>query len=65
MDKRRLPIPKDVPVQCPIEYHFTMLQCWHKNPDRRLTFGFLGDFLYDFQNAIESAYMGNLSTYFV
>jgi hypothetical protein len=65
MTTRKLPIPKDVPVQCPEEYYSTILQCWHRNPDRRLTFGFLADFLYDFENAIESAYMGNFSTYFV
>ncbi|XP_060574818.1 tyrosine-protein kinase STK-like [Ruditapes philippinarum] len=50
----RLPIPKSSTMQCPVELYNTILQCWHKNRDCRLTFEFLGDFLYDFQTAIES-----------
>jgi hypothetical protein len=41
-------------MQCPVELYNTILQCWHQNRDCRLTFEFLGDFLYDFQDAIES-----------
>lgn len=55
----RLPIPNDGPLECPFEYYQTILQCWHKRPESRLTFQFLADFLFDFKNAIEYYPIGN------
>ena len=53
-NKRRLPLPKGGPVHCPVEYYNIMLQCWHRIPECRLTFKFLGGCLYDFNVSVET-----------
>jgi hypothetical protein len=50
----RLAKPKSTTMQCPVELYNTILQCWHQIPECRLTFEFLGDLLYDFEEAVES-----------
>ncbi|XP_053388923.1 tyrosine-protein kinase FRK-like [Mercenaria mercenaria] len=50
----RLPEPKGGPKCCPVAFYVTMLQCWHRRPECRPTFDFLGEFLHDFDVAVES-----------
>ncbi|XP_053390605.1 tyrosine-protein kinase Lyn-like isoform X2 [Mercenaria mercenaria] len=50
----RLPEPKGGPKCCPVAFYVTMLECWHRRPECRPTFDFLGEFLHDFNVAVES-----------
>ncbi|XP_045158785.2 tyrosine-protein kinase STK-like [Mercenaria mercenaria] len=50
----RLPEPKGGPELCPVAFYVTMLECWHRRPECRPTFDFLGEFLHYFDVAVES-----------
>ncbi|XP_053394695.1 tyrosine-protein kinase Src42A-like [Mercenaria mercenaria] len=50
----RIPEPKGDPELCPVAFYVTMLECWHRRPECRPTFYFLGDFIHEFDVAVEA-----------